>query len=58
MIIDNPHCLQDLVRRHQPRPTHPDAEGIVRDLAPFPDDYARRYHAIAGLACREEYNRR
>jgi len=57
MIIDNPHCLRDLLRRHRPRPTHAGAEGIVNELAPFLDDYARRYHAIADRAWREEYGR-
>jgi len=55
MIIDNPHCLRDMVKRHRPIPTHVGAEKIVNELALYLDEYAQSYHRIAHKAWNEEY---
>ena len=55
MIIDSPHCLRDIIRRHRPHPTHEGAEGIVNELASMLDDYGQEYHKIARKTWNEEY---
>jgi len=55
MIIDNPHCLRNLVRRQRPTPTHEGAECILNELAPFLDDYGQRYRRLARDTWNEEY---
>ena len=55
MVIDNPWVLRTLVSRHQARPTHTGAEDVVTELAPFLDDYARRWAAIADRSWYRDY---
>lgn len=47
MIIDHPYILRELVSSCQAFPTHPEAEGIVTDLAKALDEYGSAYGAIA-----------
>jgi len=55
MIIDKPHELRELVRRHHAYPTHPGAETLLEELAPELDRYAEEYHAIAEETWVKEY---
>jgi MoaA/NifB/PqqE/SkfB family radical SAM enzyme len=55
MIIDEPHELRELVRRHHAYPTHPGAETLLEELAPELDRYAEEYHAIAEETWAKEY---
>ena len=33
MVIDNPHCLRDVVKKTHPYPTHEGAESIIDNSA-------------------------
>lgn len=55
MIIDKPHELRELVRRHHAYSTHPGAETLLEELAPELDRYAEEYHAIAEETWVKEY---
>jgi len=54
-IIDNPHILREAVKEGGAHPTHEGSESIITTLAPFIDEYARKYGEIADKAWREEY---
>jgi len=47
MIIDNPNMLRELVAKCGARPTHPNAESIIRDFADHMDRYAEQYGRLA-----------
>jgi MoaA/NifB/PqqE/SkfB family radical SAM enzyme len=55
MIIDSPHALRDLVKKHEAYPTHPGAETLLDELAPALDRYAEEYQAIADEAWEREF---
>lgn len=55
MIIDHPENLREVVKKYSARATHPGAEGLITDLAPLMDDYARRYAEIASESWEREY---
>jgi len=44
MVIDNPHCLRNVVKKTNPYPTHEDAESIIEDpvLVNHLDNYSKR----------------
>jgi MoaA/NifB/PqqE/SkfB family radical SAM enzyme len=46
MIIDNPSVLRSIVKQAGARATHPGAETIIGELAPFLDEYAQQLHSL------------
>ncbi|MFQ5841021.1 MAG: radical SAM protein [Thermodesulfobacteriota bacterium] len=48
MVIDNPYCLRNVVKKTNPYPTHEGAESIIKDpvLVKHLDDYSKRLGTI------------
>ncbi len=55
MVIDHPYVLRECVERCGARPTHPEAEGIITDLAPDLDRYGEEYGRLADPIWEERY---
>lgn len=55
MIIDHPHVLRECVAQGGARPTHPEAEGILTELAPDLDRYGEEYGRLADEVWMEHY---
>jgi len=55
MIIDHPYVLRECVAECGAHPTHPEAEGIVKDLAPDLDAYGEEYGRMADEVWMERY---
>jgi MoaA/NifB/PqqE/SkfB family radical SAM enzyme len=55
MIIDHPYVLRESVARCGARPTHPEAEGIITELAPDLDAYGEEYGRLADEEWMEKY---
>lgn len=55
MIIDHPYVLRECVAQCGARPTHPEAEGILTDLAPDLDHYGEEYGRLADEIWMEYY---
>ncbi len=47
LIIDHPHLLRELIGECAAHPTHPDAEGILREFSDDLDRYALTYGKMA-----------
>ena len=47
--------MREAVKEGGAHPTHEGSESIITTLAPFIDEYARKYGEIADKAWREEY---
>jgi MoaA/NifB/PqqE/SkfB family radical SAM enzyme len=47
LIIDHPALLRQIVAEHGPRPTHPGADALLKDLKDALDLYAARYGELA-----------
>jgi len=54
-IIDNPHVLREAVRENNAHPTHPGAEQVITDFAPFLDKYAEEYGKLADEEWEKNY---
>jgi MoaA/NifB/PqqE/SkfB family radical SAM enzyme len=55
MIIDHPYVLRECVAQCGARPTHPEAEGILTELAPDLDAYGEEYGRLADEVWMEHY---
>ncbi len=55
MIIDHPYVLRECVAECGACPTHPEAQGIVTDLADDLDQYGEEYGRLADEAWMEDY---
>ena len=55
MIIDHPYVLRECVAKCGARPTHPEAEGIIGELAPDLDAYGEEYGRLADEVWMEHY---
>ncbi len=55
MIIDHPYVLRECVAQSGARPTHPEAEGILTELAPELDAYGEEYGRLADEIWMEYY---
>ncbi len=55
MIIDHPYVLRECVAKCGARPTHPEAEGIIGELAPDLDAYGEEYGRLADEVWYEKY---
>jgi MoaA/NifB/PqqE/SkfB family radical SAM enzyme len=55
MIIDHPYVLRECVTKCGARPTHPEAEGLLTELAPYLDRYGEEYGRLADQIWMEHY---
>lgn len=55
MIIDHPYVLRECVAGCGAYPTHPEARGIITDLAPDLDKYGEEYGRLADKVWMEDY---
>jgi MoaA/NifB/PqqE/SkfB family radical SAM enzyme len=55
MIIDHPYVLRESVAQCGAHPTHPEAEGILTELAPDLDRYGEEYGRLADEVWMESY---
>ena len=55
MIIDHPYVLRECVAASGARATHPEAEGILTELAPDLDRYGEEYGRLADEVWMEHY---
>lgn len=55
MIIDHPYVLRECVAKCGAHPTHPEAEGIITDLAPELDRYGEEYGRLADEVWMKDY---
>ena len=55
MIIDHPYVLRESVANCGAHPTHPEAEGIITELAPDLDAYGEEYGRMADEVWMERY---
>jgi len=55
MIIDHPYVLRECVAQCGAHATHPEAEGILTELAPDLDCYGEEYGRLADEVWMEEY---
>jgi len=55
MIIDNPEVLRSVVRKSGAHPTHPGAETVIGEIAPFLDGYAQEIHGLWDPVWGKEY---
>ena len=55
MIIDHPYVLRECVAQSGAKPTHPEAEGIITELAPDLDEYGEEYGKLADKVWEEQY---
>ena len=55
MIIDHPYVLRECVAQSGARPTHPEAEGVITELAPDLDAYGEEYGRLADEVWMEMY---
>jgi hypothetical protein len=46
VLIDAPHVLREVVAETGARPTHPGAESLLTEFAPFLDDYTREFSEV------------
>ncbi len=42
-VIDNPHIYREIIDKIKPKPTEPEADKVLKDLAPFFDKYSEEY---------------
>jgi MoaA/NifB/PqqE/SkfB family radical SAM enzyme len=55
MIIDHPYVLRECVAKCGARPTHPEAEGVITELARDLDAYGEEYGGLADPIWAEKY---
>jgi len=55
MIIDHPYVLRECVAQCGAHATHPEAEGILTELAPDLDEYGEEFGRLADKVWMEEY---
>jgi radical SAM protein with 4Fe4S-binding SPASM domain len=55
MIIDHPYVLRECVAQCGAHATHPEAEGVLTELAPDLDEYGEEYGRLADKVWMEEY---
>jgi hypothetical protein len=55
MIIDHPYILRESVAKSGAVPTHPEAQGIVTELADDLDRYGEEYGRLADEVWMEDY---
>ena len=55
MIIDHPYVLRECVAKCGAHPTHPEAEGIITELAPDLDAYSEEYGRMADEVWMERF---
>ncbi|MDD5556156.1 MAG: radical SAM protein [bacterium] len=55
MLVDCPEVLEEVVRAHGARPTHPGAESLITVLREPIREYAERYARLADRAWEKEY---
>lgn len=55
MVIDHPYVLRECVAKCGAYPTHPEAEGIITELAPDLDAYGEEYGRMADEVWMDRY---
>jgi MoaA/NifB/PqqE/SkfB family radical SAM enzyme len=55
MVIDHPYVLRECVAQCGAQPTHPEAEGVIGELAPDLDLYGEEYGRLADPIWEERY---
>ncbi len=55
-LIDHPRIIKELVKKFNLRPTHPQAENFIRELAPKIEEYSKRVHHVMDKTWKENYD--
>jgi len=56
MLIDHPKIIRGLVEKFNLRPTHPQAENFIKNLAPKINEYSSRVHPFMEKIWKENYD--
>lgn len=54
-LIDHPHIFREVFNEYHPRPTHPGADTLVSELAPFLDEYAKQERELMDAAWQKDF---
>jgi hypothetical protein len=57
MLIDHPKIIRSLVKELNLKPTHPNAENFIKDLAPKIDEYSKKVHPFMDKLWKENYDK-